>query len=87
MDFNSTMAHQFGGLVRGLLEDAGEIRGLHQWLTEDGCNQAPESGGEHGLRPWVALQRQDKVAVLIDDLLGDRALAVKRVGRHDRAPQ
>ena len=36
-------------------------------------------------RALVALQRQDIVAALIDDLLGDVALAVERVDGHDRA--
>jgi hypothetical protein len=35
----------------------------------------------------VALRCQDIVAVLIDDLLGDRALAVERIGCDDRALQ
>jgi hypothetical protein len=36
-------------------------------------------------RALVALQRQDVVATLIDDLLGDLTLAVERVDGHDRA--
>ena len=35
-------------------------------------------------RSLVALQRQGIVAALIDDLLGDGALAIERVGGHDR---
>lgn len=36
-------------------------------------------------RTLVALQRQGVIATLIDDLLGDLALAVERVDGHDRA--
>jgi hypothetical protein len=38
-------------------------------------------------RVLVALQSQRVIAALIDDLLGDRALAVQRIGRHDGAFQ
>jgi GT2 family glycosyltransferase len=38
-------------------------------------------------RSLVALQRQHVIAALIDDLLGDGALAVERVGGNDRALQ
>ena len=38
-------------------------------------------------RALVALQCQGIVAALLDDLLGDRALAVERIGGHDRAFQ
>jgi hypothetical protein len=38
-------------------------------------------------RALVALQRQDVVAALIDDLPGNGTLAVERVGGHDRALQ
>jgi hypothetical protein len=38
-------------------------------------------------RALVPLQRQDVIAALIADLLGDRALAVERIGCHDRALQ
>ena len=38
-------------------------------------------------RALVALESQSIVAALIDDLAGDVALAVERVGGHDRALQ
>jgi hypothetical protein len=38
-------------------------------------------------RALVAFQRQDVVAALIDDLPGDLALAVERVGSHGGAPR
>jgi hypothetical protein len=36
-------------------------------------------------RGLIALQRQRVIAALIDDLLGDGALAVERVDGYDRA--
>ena len=35
-------------------------------------------------RSLISLQGQGVVAALIDDLLGDGALAIERVGGHDR---
>src|SRR5271165_4301313 len=54
--------------------------GLALWIVEETAYVVVQ-------RALVALQRQRMVAALLDDLAGDLALAVERVGGHDRAFQ